>query len=40
LIRNHAVTAIFVSHRPEEIPASIRRVLRLRMEPQGASGGS
>lgn len=30
LIRAGAVTAIYVTHRPEEIPRSIRRVLRLQ----------
>ncbi len=29
LIRSHSATAIFVTHRQEEIPSSIRRVLRL-----------
>ena len=29
LIQTRGVTAIFVTHRPEEIPASVRRVLRL-----------
>jgi molybdate transport system ATP-binding protein len=29
LIRAHAVTAIYVTHRPDEIPRSITRVLRL-----------
>jgi molybdate transport system ATP-binding protein len=29
LLRNHAVTAIYVTHRPDEIPRSIQRVLRL-----------
>jgi molybdate transport system ATP-binding protein len=29
LLRTHSVTAIYVTHRPEEIPRSIRRVLRL-----------
>jgi ABC-type molybdenum transport system ATPase subunit/photorepair protein PhrA len=29
LIRGRSVTVIFVSHRPEEIPQSVKRVLRL-----------
>lgn len=29
LLRTHSVTAVYVTHRPEEIPRSIRRVLRL-----------
>lgn len=29
LIRSSAVTAIFVTHRPQEIPSSVKRVLRL-----------
>jgi molybdate transport system ATP-binding protein len=29
LLRSGSVTAIYVTHRPEEIPRSIKRVLRL-----------
>jgi molybdate transport system ATP-binding protein len=29
LIRSEAVTAIYVTHRTDEIPASIKRILRL-----------
>jgi molybdate transport system ATP-binding protein len=36
LVRKRAVTAIFVTHRPEEIPPSIRRVLRLSKGPAPA----
>lgn len=40
LIRAGAVTAIYVTHRPDEIPASIKRVLRLRPKPRSLSGRS
>jgi molybdate transport system ATP-binding protein len=32
LIRGRSVTAIFVTHRPEEIPRSVKRVLRLSLD--------
>ncbi len=38
LIRARSVTAIFVTHRPEEIPRSIKRVLRLARRPTGVQG--
>jgi molybdate transport system ATP-binding protein len=34
LIRTGAVTAIFVTHRPEEIPRSVKRILRLTRRGQ------
>lgn len=36
LIRARAVTAIYVTHRPDEIPPGITRVLRLPPSPQSA----
>ena len=39
LIRSGSVTAIFVTHRPEEIPPSIRRVLRLDKHKKYARPG-
>jgi molybdate transport system ATP-binding protein len=35
LIRAGAATVIYVTHRPDEIPPSIKRVLRLRLKPTG-----
>jgi molybdate transport system ATP-binding protein len=32
LLRSGSVTAIYVTHRPEEIPRAIKRVLRLSKE--------
>jgi molybdate transport system ATP-binding protein len=37
LIRARAVTAIYVTHRPDEIPHSIKRVLRLPAKPRASS---
>ncbi len=37
LIRARAVTAIYVTHRPDEIPPSIKRVLRLPAKPRALS---
>jgi molybdate transport system ATP-binding protein len=38
LIRARAVTAIYVTHRPDEIPPAITRVLRLPHQPLSRSG--
>jgi molybdate transport system ATP-binding protein len=37
LLRQGAVTAIYVTHRPDEIPPSIQRVLRLKRKRRNGS---